>query len=102
MSANASFSIVAHLLSVGVSDLDMSVIGLQVELGCFCISTPPNPYDEVSVAMFVSLFGSYKATTGLPINAVLISSNALACTGPHNHVQSFFNSSHRGLVLSAK
>ena len=68
MSANASFSIVAYLLSVGVSDLDMNIIGLQVESGCLCINTPPSPYDEASAVIFVSLFGSYKARTGIVVS----------------------------------
>ena len=73
MSANASFLIVAYLLSVGVSYLDMNIIGLQVESGCFCIDTPPNPYDEALAVNFVSLLGLYKARTGIVVNAVLIS-----------------------------
>ena len=80
----------------------MNIIGLQVESGCFRINTPPNPYDEASAVIFVSLFGSYKARTGIVVNAVLISLNALACASPPNYVQSFCNSSLRGLVLSTK
>ena len=55
VSTRASFSICAYLVSVGIITGDMNDTGHQY---------PPRPKDEALAASLVSLFGSYRASTG--------------------------------------
>ena len=78
----------------------MWVIGLVSPLGCLCLSTAPNPYEEASEETMVSLPDSNSANIGLVLRCCLIRSKDFRCSSPHSHSFFIVKRSLIGLALS--
>ena len=102
MKANASFSIWAYLLSVGVMALEMYATGWRSPDVCLCIRTAPRPKDEASADNTVSRLGSYSARTGLFVRTCLTLLDDFCCGSPQIHAFSLTSSSLMGCVISAR
>ena len=101
VSARASFSISAYLVSVGVIARDMNETDRQELSGWSWRITPPRK-DEASAATLVSLFGSYRANTGARVRTDFICSNAFCWSLPHVHWFPLWRRSLMLFVLSAR
>ena len=102
VSARASFSICAYLVSVGGIARDMNDTGRQELSGWSWRTTPPRPKAGASAATLGSLFGSYRASTRARVRSALICSNAFFCSLPHVHWFPLWRRSLMLFVLSAR